>query len=347
MAFESVRGTGTDGIEKRKLGKTGLQASVLGLGAGGNSRLGLSLGLDEAHAANVARAALEMGITLFDTARAYRTEAAVGQAIRGRRREELVIATKCGIHDEQRELLSAQAFEQGIDASLQALELEMIDIYFVHGLRLPFYEAAVERFMPVLERARQAGKIRCVGVTEAFESDTRHAMLQRALQDDCWQVMMVGYNLVNPSARRRVLAETKRKGIATLGMFAVRRGLIDEERLRGLLGRMAAGEHGEVQIDPAASQIDPAASQIDPALPAVPDLMAHLGLRGVCQTLAEAAYRFCAYEPWLDCVLNGTSSVEHLRLNLAAVQKGPLPAETLQRLEAVFGGVDSVSGQVR
>jgi aryl-alcohol dehydrogenase-like predicted oxidoreductase len=86
--------------------------------------------------------------------------------------------------------------------------------------------------MPVLERARQAGKIRCVGVTEAFESDTRHAMLQRALQDDCWQVMMVGYNLVNPSARRRVLAETKRKGIATLGMFAVRRGLIDEERLR-------------------------------------------------------------------------------------------------------------------
>ncbi len=333
MTLDGDRGEGTDVLEKRLLGRTGLQASVLGLGAGGNSRLGLSLGLDEAHAAGVARAALEMGVTLFDTARGYRTEAAVGQAIRSARRQELVIASKCGIHDEHKGLLTAQAFEQGINNSLQALGLETIDIYFVHGLRLSDYEAAVERYVPVLQRARQAGKVRCVGVTEAFESDTRHAMLQRALQDDCWEVMMVGYNLVNPSARQRVLAETKRRGIATLGMFAVRRGLIDEERLRTLLGRMAAGEQGEVQIDP--------------DLHTVPDLMAHLGLRGVCQTLAEAAYRFCAYEPLLDCVLSGTSSVEHLRENLAAIQKGPLPAQALARLEQVFGGVDSVSGQVR
>jgi aryl-alcohol dehydrogenase-like predicted oxidoreductase len=251
-------------ITKRILGRTGLQATLLGLGAGGNSRLGLSLGLDEDHAASVVSGALELGLTLFDTARGYRTEAAVGRALKGVPRRELVIATKCGYLDEHKELLSAQAVEQNIDESLQALDLETIDIYFLHGLRLPYYEAAVERFMPVLDRARQAGKIRFVGVTEAFESDTRHAMLDRAVQDDFWDVMMVGYNLLNQSARARVLAETKHKGIATLGMFAVRRGLIDAPRLRQLLGRMAAGELGKVQFDLAVLD--------------APDLMDYLGL---------------------------------------------------------------------
>jgi aryl-alcohol dehydrogenase-like predicted oxidoreductase len=49
----------------------------------------------------------------------------------------------------------------------------------------------------------------------------------------------------------------------------------------------------------------------------------------------------------MDCVLIGTSSADHLRENLLAVGKGPLPEETLARLDALFGKVDSISGQVR
>jgi L-galactose dehydrogenase len=320
-------------LEKRILGRTGLAVTQLGLGAGGNSRLGLSLGQSEEHAAGVVEAALEMGLTLVDTARGYRTEEAVGKALRGTRRENVVVSSKSGYLDEQRQLHTAQALEAELEKSLEALGLETIDIYFLHGLRREYYEAATERFVPVLDKARQAGKIRFMGITEAFESDTRHEMLQRAVLDDCWDVMMVGYNLINQSARERVLAETRRKGIATLGMFAVRRGLIDEERLRVLLGRMAAGEHGEVQIELALAE--------------APDLMGALGLRGIAESLSEAAYRFCAYEPMLDCVLSGTSSAEHLRQNLAAVQRGPLPVEAVRRLERIFGRVDSVSAQIR
>jgi len=315
-------------VETRTLGRTGLAVSLLGLGAGGNSRLGLAAGLDQAHAADVVRAALDLGLTLIDTARVYGTERAVGLALRGRR-DGVVVSSKSPYLDEAGNLLNADVFTRNLDASLQALGLEWIDLYFIHGLQAEKYEAARERFLPVLERARQAGKLRFFGLTEQFEHDTRHEMLQMALRDEGWDVFMVGYNLINPSARERVLVEARRKGVATLGMFAVRRGLIDPAWLRKLLARLAK------------------AGEIDPALAEQEDLMAALGLAGVCESLSEAAYRFSAFAPGMDVVLSGTSNAEHLRLNLEAVRRGPLPPGALARLEELFGRVESVSGQVR
>jgi aryl-alcohol dehydrogenase-like predicted oxidoreductase len=241
----------------------------------------------------------------------------------------VVVSSKGPYLDEHKELLTPQAFEANLETSLRELGLETIDLYFIHGLRLPYYERSRDLFLPVLERARQAGKIRWIGVTEAFESDTRHEMLQRAVQDEGWEVMMVGYNLLNQTAAGRVLAFTHEKGIGTLGMFAVRRSLIDEGWLRILLRRLA--DSGE----------------IDHALANAPDLLATLGLRGVSERLSEAAYRFCAYAPGLDCVLSGTSNADHLRENLKAVQRGPLPQATMDHLKRLFGRVESVSGQVR
>jgi aryl-alcohol dehydrogenase-like predicted oxidoreductase len=249
--------------------------------------------------------------------------------LRGRRREGLVISSKSPYLDETGQLLTAQAFAENIEASLRDLGVESIAVYFIHGLTLAHYEASRERFLPVLQRARQAGKIRFFGITEAFERDTRHEMAQRALQDDDWDVLMVGFNLLNPSARERVFRLTRQKGIGTLGMFAVRRGLIDPNWLRILLQRLA--DQGLV----------------DPALASAPNLMESLGLRGVCESLSEAAYRFCAFEPGLDAVLSGTSSAEHLRANLEAVRRGPLPLPAQERLKALFGHIDSLSGQVK
>lgn len=316
-------------IESRRLGNTDLSASVVGLGAGGNSRLGLSAGQTMEHAAQVVQAALDAGVTLVDTARVYQTEHAVGMALKGRRRQEVVLSSKSPYLDRNRQLLTPDAFAANIDASLCEMAVEMIDIYFIHGLTHPYYAACRELYLPVLAKARQAGKIRYFGLTEAFETDTRHVMLQRAVQDDGWDVIMVGFNILNPSARERILALTRQKGIGTLGMFAVRRALIDENWLRILLQRLA--ETGEIETEFASAT----------------DLMHSMGLRGVSETLSEAAYRFCAYEPGLDVVLSGTGNSTHLRENLAAVQRGPLPHSSLVRLEQLFGKIDSISGQVR
>lgn len=316
-------------IPLRHLGNTGLKVSILGLGCGGNSRLGLAYGLSESHAADIVRAALDMGITMVDTARVYGTEPAVGIALSDSRRDGVVVSSKSPYLDPSHALLSSEAFAENIDASLRSLGLETIDIYFIHGLRPQYYTEARDRFLPVLQKAKRQGKIRFYGLTEAFETDTSHAVLQRAVRVDDWEMFMVGYNLLNPSGRERVLCHTAGKGIGTLGMFAVRRGLIDEALLRILLKRL------EVE------------KSIEPGLAEAPDLMDTLALKGVCESFSEAAYRFCAYTPGMDCVLSGTSSAEHLRANLDATLRGPLPQSTLARLEKLFGRVDSISGQVR
>jgi len=318
-------------LETRTLGRTGLQVSRAGLGCGGNSRLGLAYSKDLAHAASIVRSALEMGVTLIDTAHYYQTEPAVGMALKGwpGGRDSLVISTKGPYMDSEGKLLSPGAFRQNLDKSLRELGLETIDIYLLHGLRLPHYDACCESLLPVLEQARRDGKIRFLGASEAFESDTRHELLQRLVQDDPWDVVMVGFNLVNPSARERVLAVTQARGIATLGMFAVRRGLIDEDRLHLLLQRLVA------------------MGEVDPGLLVSDDLLESLGLKGVCESLSEAAYRFAAYEPGLDCTLIGTGSAEHLRQNLHAIVRGPLPESAMNRLATLFGKIDSVSAQLQ
>jgi len=61
-------------------------------------------------------------------------------------------------------------------------------------------------------------------------------------------------------------------------------------------------------------------------------------------TLPEAAYRFCRHEPGVDVVLTGTGNPEHLKENIAAILKPPLPQPVLERLDRLFGGLDSLTG---
>jgi L-galactose dehydrogenase len=66
---------------------------------------------------------------------------------------------------------------------------------------------------------------------------------------------------------------------------------------------------------------------------------------GVAGSIMEAAYRFCRHSAGIDVVLTGTGNKAHLLDNLASIEGPKLPDEILQRLQALFGSVDSVSGQ--
>ncbi|HET7008805.1 MAG TPA: aldo/keto reductase, partial [Candidatus Binatia bacterium] len=61
-------------------------------------------------------------------------------------------------------------------------------------------------------------------------------------------------------------------------------------------------------------------------------------------TLPEAAYRFCRHEQGVDVVLTGTGNPDHLKENIAAILKPPLPDSALAKLEKLFGGLDSLTG---
>jgi len=311
-------------LQTVELGRTGAEVSVAGLGCGGASRLGMARGASTDDAANVVRRALDLGVTFIDTARAYGTEEAVGLGIAGRR-DHVFLSTKSN-PGRGEQMLTAAELSESLELSLKRLRTDHVDVFHLHGLGLDQYERAADSLVPELERQRAAGKIRYLGVTERFGADTGHAMLARALPDDRFDIVMVGFNLLNPSARERVFAQTQARRVGTLIMFAVRRALSNPAAAREAVAKLVAS--GAVDGEGLDAE----------------DPLGFLREYAASGDLTEIAYRFCRHEPGADVILTGTGDVAHLKANLAAIQGPPLPEEALTRLRQLFGGVDSVSG---
>lgn len=308
-------------MEYRTLGRTGLNVSVMGLGAGGPSRLGRNADRSEAEAVAVVRAALDAGVNLIDTAEAYRTEEIVGAAVSEAGRDGVVLSTKKSTWGETPP--TPADVVESLEASLRRLRTDRVDIYHLHAVGPQRYPYVREHLVAAMLRLREQGKIRFLGITEGFERDGDHRMLQAALADDCWDVAMVGFNLLNPSARRRVFPATRAKGVGTLIMYAVRRALSRPERLREVLADLVA----RGKIAPDVLDGDPLAR-----------------LTGDCVSLPDAAYRFCVHEPGCDAVLSGTGDPDHLRENIASCLRPDVPPAQRRRLEELFAAVDDVSG---
>jgi aryl-alcohol dehydrogenase-like predicted oxidoreductase len=303
------------------LGKTGLRVSVMGLGCGGHSRLGLSQGHD--HAVAIVSRALELGINLIDTAEGYGTERAVGDAIKGVKREDVVISTKVGSANDGNPLTGNQ-FQERVNGCLARLEVDYVDILHVHGVPPDLYPHTRDVLLPALHELRDAGKIRFAAISEVFARDTGHAMLQSAL-DDAWDIMMVGFNILNQSARDRVLKRTQALGVGTLDMFAVRKALSRPEELRKVVTALKSQGLLDEGVDTEAP-------------------LGFLLEDGVAASIPEAAYRFCRYEPGIDVVLSGTGNIDHLEQNVRSLLMPPLPLWAVERLHTMFDAVDNVSG---
>lgn len=305
------------------LGRTGLKVTVMGIGCGGPSRVGQRAGRTEAESVDIVRQALDAGINFIDTSERYGTEEIVGKAIKGIDRGSVVLSTKKGT----RERVTSENVQKSLEGSLKRLGTDYVDIYHLHGVILPDYDYLVSEIGPTLQKMRQQGKVRFIGITERFSPDPQHLMLQRALKDDIWDVMMVGFNMLNQSARDRIFAKTIDKNIGVLIMFAVRLALSRPERLNQVIAELIDRK----QVDP--SDID----ENDP--------LGFLAHEGGAVSLPDAAYRFCRYEPGTHVTLSGTGNSNHLKANIESFYRLPLPHEDRMKLEHIFRNVDSVSGQ--
>jgi L-galactose dehydrogenase len=307
------------------LGRTGLKVSVLGLGTGGHSRLGLSQGKTPEHAANMVRLALDQGINFIDTSEIYNTEEAVGSGIQGRRREDFVLSTKIAPRNRDR-IKTTDEIRQSLIASLTRLRVEYVDVYLVHAVAPDDYEIIERDFYPVLQRFREKGMLRFIGLSEGFGPDREHRMLSKALRSNCWDVIMTGFNYLNQSARNSVLPAAKEKNIGVLDMFAIRHALINQQRLQPIVTRLV--QEGIVEKD-----------AIDCRRP----LQFLFDDAGV-EDFTEAGYRFCLAEPGIHVVLTGSGNEEHLKRNIASVNKGPLDSKSRERLKAIFKNVRRENG---
>jgi aryl-alcohol dehydrogenase-like predicted oxidoreductase len=298
----------------------------MGLGGGGHSRLGQSGGATTSQSVAIVRRALELGINFVDTAEAYGTEPVVGEALRGVDRRTVVLSTKKSTMADGQPISAAQ-LTRGLEDSLARLQTDYVDIYHLHGVRAEQYDHAVNELVPAMLRLREQGKIRFLGITEAFGGDTGHRMMSRAVRDDYWDVVMVGFNILNQSARERVFVETRRRNIGVLGMFAVRDALSRPEKLRETVAGLM--QEGLIARD--------ALDHDDP--------LGFIMREDDVASVPEAAYRFCRAEPGMHVVLSGTGNPSHLEQNVAAILKPPLAPAIHRRLVDIFGHVDTVSGQ--
>ena len=305
------------------LGRTNLTVSVMGIGGGGHSQLGKRSGKTEDESVAIIHQAFNAGVNFIDTAEGYGTEPIVGKAIKDHDRSKIVISTK---KSTRRKEVTEQTVTESLHNSLQNLGTDYIDIYNLHGVVPQDYDYLVKDIYPVLKRFQEQGKIRFLGVTEMFNEDTDHKMLQMAATDKLWDVLMVGFNMLNQSARNSVFAKTIENNIGIQVMFAVRKAFSQPDYLCECVSKLI--ESG--QLDPA--DLDDVNAPLD-------------FLHQHASTITEAAYRFSRDEPGTHVTLSGTGNPDHLKENLAAFDQPALPTDITERLKHIFRNVDSITGQ--
>ncbi|HAA78235.1 TPA: aldo/keto reductase [Candidatus Latescibacteria bacterium] len=310
-------------MERITLGRTGLEVSQMGLGAGGPSQIGKKTGKSKTESANIVVKAFEAGVNFIDTAEEYGTEPLVGMALKELPRDQIVISTKKSSRNRK-----ADEVAKSCEESLQRLGTNYIDVYSLHGVFPWDYERCREELYPELLKLKEAGKIRYIGVTEMFNSDKTHEMFDQALDDDLWDVGMIGFNILNQTASRSALKKAIANNVGIQVMFAVRKALSDPDFLV---------EQIKAQID--AGTID--ASDLDD-LDHPLDFLVH---KSGAVSVPDAAYRFCRFEPGTHVILSGTGNPDHLLENIGSFDRPALPHADVDRLKHIFRNVVDITGQ--
>ena len=159
-------------MDRTTLGRTGLEVSVAGIGAGGSSRIGKRTGKTDRESADIVLKAFEAGVNFIDTAEGYGTEPIIRLALDDIPRDQLIISTKKSSKGR-----TADSVVTSCEESLERLGTDTIDVYSLHGVLPDDYARCREALYPELVKLQEAGKIRYIGITEMFNSDKAHDMI--------------------------------------------------------------------------------------------------------------------------------------------------------------------------
>jgi aryl-alcohol dehydrogenase-like predicted oxidoreductase len=318
-------------MEYRVLGRTGLRVSELGFGCGNVGGL-MIRGAPAERERAVARA-LELGINYFDTAPSYgdgASERHLGQALRALK-ATVYVGTKFRVEATEWGD-AAGALTRSLEASLQRLGLERVDLFQLHNVigATPSAAQVLDAVVPALDRLRQQGKIRFYGITALGETAALHRVIDAGVLDTA----QVCYNVLEPSAGAAVPAGFPAQDFGRL-LDHTRRQSVGVIVIRVLAAGALSGT--ETRHPLAVPSVEPIASGPD----YVTDVRRARRLEGLVRaghagSLVEAALRFPLGSDAVSTVLLGYSSREHLEYAAAAMAKGPLPAAALAELEGLW-----------
>jgi aryl-alcohol dehydrogenase-like predicted oxidoreductase len=299
----------------RSLGDGGPEVSVVGLGA---NNFGNRCDYEQTLA--VIDAALDVGVTLIDTADIYSqgtSEAFIGRALAGRR-DRVLVATKFGKPMEARpeERRGSPAYIRwAVEESLRRLRAEAIDVYQMHE---PDPATPIEETLGALDDLVRAGKVRWIGSSnfsagqiEAAEKAAHRVGFHRFVS------AQNHYSLVEREVEDEVLPACERLGIGFLPYFPLASGLLTGKYTRGEAateGRLAGREIPEERWDRAEA------------------LQRYADERGVA--LLDVAVGGLLAMPAVSCVIAGATKPEQVRANVAAGEWEPT-ADDVEALRAL------------
>lgn len=319
-------------MERRRLGRTDLEISLLGFGAGAVGGL-MTKGAMVDQERAIARA-VELGINYIDTAPLYgngESERSLGRVLKALK-PDVVIGTKVRLKAADRSRIG-DFVAQSMDESLQRLDRDHVDLFQLHNPLVArdaddhlAIDMALAEVVPAMQRLQKAGKTRFIGLSGVGETP---ALLQ-AIEAGVFDTMQVVYNVLNPSAGGsmpngapgqdygRLLERTRVRDMGTIVIRALAGGALAGTTERHPLAMQA--------VDPIGS----APSFVEDVARA--KVLEPLVKQGIASSLTELALRFVIAHPAVTTMLVGYSTLDQLEQAAAAVNKGPLPEEALLRL---------------
>jgi aryl-alcohol dehydrogenase-like predicted oxidoreductase len=324
-------------MQYRRLGRGPLEVSELSFG----TWLTVAGGIAREQAIRCIHAAVDHGITLFDTANQYgagEAERVLGEGLRAYPRDRYLIATKLffPVGDEPgRESergLSAAQIEKQLNRSLERLGVDAIDLYQCHRYDK---ETPLEETLGALDRAVEAGKVRAIGFSEwTAEQIEAAAAIAGGSGLTSFSSSQPQYSMLWRKPEGSVFAASARHGIGNLAFSPLAHGVLTGKYAPGQQpppGSRAASAEMNIFMETAGRHY-----RSDFLLEAVAQLKpiaADLGL-----TMAQMALAWVLRRPEVSSAIIGASRPEQIADNVKAVGVN-LPAEVLERIDRAVGGV--------
>ena len=303
-------------LPTRPLGRTGVDVTILGYGAMELRGLPAGPAIADQDAGRLLNAVLDSGITLIDTSIDYgRSEELIGRYL-GPRREEYFLASKCGCllgdpppgatppypHD-----WSAASVRAGVEQSLRRLGTDRLDLVQVH-MSPSRGQMSTDGTVGELQALRDEGKTRFIGMSGILPNLPDHLAM------GVFDVFQIPYSAVQREHEALITAAAA-AGAGTL--------------IRGGAARGAAAEDKNWAVGPLSQ--DPGLGQRRWAASGIEDVLGGM-------SPMEFMLRFTLSHPALSSTIVGTSSLAHLRANLAIAEAGPLPAALYDKARQLLPG---------
>lgn len=305
-------------MKYRKLGKLGIEVSEIGFGCwgiGGNKNGAIAYGeTDDRQSLAALNAAIENGVTFFDTADLYgfgHSEKLLGQAIKNHR-DEVVIASKFGLHESENSYPSK--LEKYLDASLARLNTDYIDLYQWHSPNSIQFNRA-DDYLAVLEKLVEKGKIRAYGISLKSPEDGKTAI------EKGFACIQLNFSLLDQRAIEF--------GIFDLCLQENIGVIVRTPLVFGFLTGEVVGEFDEFD-----HRRNWSAEQRDLWMNAIQSFDSLLEKKE--QTPAQFALRYCLSESAVSTTIPGMLTIEHVLENTKASELGALSFSERCEVEKIY-----------